>query len=128
MLTKVMMATASLVVASAASAQVANGSEIIGQQVTVQTNGIVNAVYFGPNGKAQIRSASGATTVDASWTVAGNQLCLRTASTFDCYPYTAPFQAQQPIDLVSTCGVRSQWTALSTVAPPPPPVPAYERG
>ena len=128
MLTKLMMATASLAFASAASAQVANGSEIIGQQVTVQTNGIVNTVLFGPNGNAQIRSATGARTVDATWTVAGNQLCLRTASNFDCYPYNAPFQAQQPIDLVSTCGVRSQWTALSTVAPPPPPTPVYERG
>lgn len=128
MLTRLIMATASLAVASAASAQVANGSEIIGQQVTVQTNGIVNTVSFGPNGNAQIRSASGATTVDATWTAVENQLCLRTASTFDCYPYTAPFEAQRPIDLVSTCGVRSQWTALSTVAPPPPPTPVYERG
>jgi len=128
MLIKVMLATATLGLASAASAQIVNGSEIVGQQVTVQTNGIVNTVFFGPNGQAQIRSASGARTVDATWTAAGNQLCLRTASSFDCYPYTAPFEAQRPIDLVSTCGVRSRWTALSTVAPPLPPTPVPERG
>ena len=128
MLTRLIMATASLGMASAASAQIANGSEIIGQPVTVQTNGIVNTVLFGPNGNAQIRSATGATTVDAKWTIAADQLCLTTAAAFDCYPYTAPFQAQRPVDLVSNCGVRSRWTALSTVAPPPPPPPIAERG
>ena len=128
MLTRLIVATASLCVASAASAQIANGAEIIGQPVTVQTNGIVNTVFFGPNGNAQIRSATGATTVDATWTVSGDQLCLTTASAFDCYPYRSPFQAQQPVDLVSNCGVRSRWTALSTVAPPPPPPPVAERG
>lgn len=128
MLSRLMIATASFALASAASAQIANGSEIIGQPVTVQTNGIVNTVYFESNGKAQIRSATGLKTVDATWTVAADQLCLTTASTFDCYPYTAAFQAGQPIDLVSTCGVRSRWTALSTIAPPPPPAPIPERG
>lgn len=128
MLTRLIIGAASLCLASAASAQIANGSEIIGQPVTVQTNGIVNTVFFGPNGNAQIRSATGATTVDANWTVGQDQLCLSTASAFDCYPYRAPFQAQQPVDLVSNCGVRSRWTALSTVAPPPPPLPVPERG
>lgn len=128
MLTKLMMATAVMAFASAASAQLANGSEIVGQQVQVETNGVVNTVYFQPNGIAQIRSASGATVVNGTWTADADQLCIRTANTFDCYPYRVPFQAGQPVDLVSVCGVRSRWTALSTVPPPPPPPPTYERG
>lgn len=128
MLTKLAIATALLPLASVAAAQVADGSEIIGQQVQVQTNGVVNTVYFQPNGVAQIRSATGTVSVDGTWTVSAEQLCMRTANAFDCYPYRVPFQARQPVDLVSTCGVRSQWTALSTVAPPPPPAPTYERG
>jgi hypothetical protein len=128
MLKKLAVATALLPLGSIAAAQVVNGSEIIGQQVQVQTNGVVNTVYFQPDGVAQIRSATGALVMDGTWTANGEQLCIRTANAFDCYPYRVPFQAGQPIDVVSTCGVRSQWTALSTVAPPPPPPPTYERG
>ena len=56
--------------------------------------------------------------VDAKWTAAEGKLCLQTASTFDCYPYRAPFTAQRPVDLVSDCGVRSKWTALTTAVAP----------
>jgi hypothetical protein len=107
-----------LFMASAAAAQWVPGSEITGQQVQVQTNGIINIVTFEPNGVARISSPSGATVVNATWTVGNGELCLRTASAFDCYPYTAPFQAGQPVDLVSHCAVRSRWLAPSVTLPP----------
>jgi hypothetical protein len=92
--------------------------EIAGQEVQVQTNGVVNTVSFQPNGTATIRSPSGATAVDATWTSEGGQLCMKTATNFDCYPYRAPFTARQPVDLISNCGVRSRWTALTTAVAP----------
>jgi hypothetical protein len=86
------------------------GSEITGQRVQVQTNGVTNTIDFERNGVAHIYSPSGATVVDATWTAADGQLCLTTANTHDCYPYTMPFQAGLPVDLISNCAVRSRWT------------------
>ena len=94
------------------------GSEITGQRVQVETNGVVNTVAFEPNGVAHIYSPSGATVVDATWVAQDDQLCLTTSTTHDCYPYELPFQAQQPVDLVSNCGVRSRWmTPQVTILP-----------
>jgi hypothetical protein len=118
MLTKFVTGVVTLSMASAATAQWVPGMEITGQEVQVQTNGILNTITFSPNGVAQIRSPSGATVVDATWTAKDGQLCLQTANAFDCYPYRAPFTARQPVDLISNCSVTSRWTALSTAVMP----------
>jgi hypothetical protein len=118
MLTKLIIGAIALSSASVAAAQWSPGMEIMGQEVQVQTNGVVNTISFQPNGVATIRSPSGATVVDATWTSDAGQLCLKTANTFDCYPYRAPFTARMPVDLISNCGVRSRWTALSTAVSP----------
>jgi hypothetical protein len=118
MLARSIFAIAALVTASAASAQWVPGMEITGQQVQVQTNGIMNTITFDPNGVARISSPSGATVVDATWTANAGKLCLQTSTTFDCYPYAAPFTANMPVDLRSDCNVLSRWTALSTAVAP----------
>jgi hypothetical protein len=118
MLARSITAIVALVTASAASAQWMPGMEITGQQVQVQTNGTMNTITFEPNGVARISSPSGATVVDATWTANAGKLCLQTSSTFDCYPYAAPFAANVPVDLRSDCNVLSRWTALSTAVPP----------
>lgn len=118
MLLKFAAALVPLFIASTAAAQWVPGSEIAGQQVQVQTNGVTNLITFEPNGIARISSPSGAKVVDATWTATNGELCLTTANTFDCYPYTAPFQAGQPVDLLSNCAVRSRWLASSVTVPP----------
>lgn len=118
MLAKILIGTVALSSATMAAAQWSPGMEIMGQEVQVQTNGVVNTISFQPNGVATIRSPSGATVVDATWTTDAGELCLKTATTFDCYPYRAPFTARAPVDLVSSCGIRSRWTALSTAVSP----------
>ncbi len=118
MLARSITAVVAVVTASAASAQWVPGMEITGQQVQVQTNGVMNTITFEPNGVARISSPSGATVVDATWTASAGKLCLQTSSTFDCYPYAAPFTANVPVDLRSDCNMLSRWTALSTAVPP----------
>lgn len=118
MLVRSTAALASLFLASAASAQWVPGSEIMGQQVQVQTNGVTNVITFQPDGVATISSPSGAKVVNANWTAGDGQLCLTTSSTYDCYTYNAPFQAGQPVDLLSNCAVRSRWLASSINVPP----------
>ena len=122
MLARSITAIVALVTASAASAQWVPGMEITGQQVQVQTNGVMNTITFEPNGVARISSPSGATVVDATWTASAGKLCLQTESTFDCYPYRAPFTAGMPVSLTSDCGILSRWTALTTFVAP------FERG
>lgn len=118
MLPRLTAAVVPLLISTAAAAQWVPGSEIVGQQVQVQTNGVTNIVTFEPNGIARISSPSGATVVDATWTATNGELCLTTANTFDCYPYATPFQAGQPVDLLSNCAVRSRWLASSVNVPP----------
>ena len=118
MLLRLTAAVVPFLMASAAAAQWVPGSEIAGQQIQVQTNGVTNLITFEPNGVARISSPSGAKVVNATWTAANGELCLRTAGAFDCYPYTAPFQAGQPVDLLSNCAVRSRWLASSVTVPP----------
>ncbi len=117
MLARLVVGTTALLAATAAVAQShyypgwIPGSEITGQRVQVQTNGIVNTVAFEPNGVARIYSPSGATVVNATWVAQNDQLCLTTATTHDCYAYQMPFQRAQAVDLISDCGVRSRWLA-----------------
>jgi len=104
---------------TAASAQMAwvPGAELIGQSAQVQTNGVVNTVYFDQGGVARIATPSGAQ-VQGRWTAANQQLCLEAGGgTPECWPYTAPFQAGQAVTLTSTCQATSQWVANNTNPP-----------
>ena len=89
------------------------GSEITGQSVQVEINGVTNTVYFDPGGAARIQTPAG-NTVPGSWAAANGQLCLTTGGAQECWPYAQPFQAGQPLSLTSSCNAASRWTALST--------------
>lgn len=95
------------------------GSEIAGQSVVVETNGVANTVYFDAGGAARIVSPSGRT-VPASWTAANGNLCLNTGAAQECWPYTQAFQAGQRVTLTSSCQAVSTWLANGVNAPPPP--------
>lgn len=110
---------------SAAFAQAA--SEIIGQPIQVTTNGVTNTVYLDPGGTARIMTPGG-NTVPGTWTAANGQLCLSNGTAQECWPYTAPFQAGQPLTLTSSCNSTSTWLAASTNAPPPPPPAPARKG
>jgi len=104
---------------TAVSAQMAwvPGAELIGQSAQVQTNGVVNTVYFDEGGVARIATPSGAQ-VQGRWTTANQQLCLEVgAGTPECWPYKAAFQAGQAVTLTSSCQATSQWVANNTNAP-----------
>jgi hypothetical protein len=98
---------------TAAYAQWTPGSEIVGQSVQVETNGVVNTVYFDPGGAARIVTPAG-NTVNGTWTATGGQLCLQTGTGQECWPYTQAFRAGQQVALTSSCQVASRWTPLST--------------
>jgi len=107
---------APLAAASAQTPWIA-GSEMIGQSAQVQTNGVVNTVYFDQGGVARIATPSGAQ-VQGRWSAANQQLCLEFAGANpECWPYQAPFQAGQAVTLTSTCQVTSQWVANNTNQP-----------
>lgn len=104
------------------------GSEILGQQIQVTTNGATNNVYFDPGGTLRITTPGG-NTVPGTWTAANGQLCVASVSgAQECVPYSGPMQAGQPQTLTSSCGATETWLALATNQPPPPPAPAPERG
>ena len=115
---------------TAASAQSAwmPGAEIVGQSVQVQTNGVVNTVYFDQGGVARIASPSG-NQVQGRWSAANSQLCLEVAggASPECWPYQAAFQPGQTVTLTSSCNVTSQWVA-NNVNQPPTESRAGERG
>jgi len=118
---------AMLIAPAAALAQWTPGSEIVGQTLQVQTNGIANSVYLGPGGQATITTPGGKV-IPAAWSAANGQLCLNTGAAQECWAYTSAFQAGQPVTLTSSCG-SSTWLANSTNQPPPPAQqPAGERG
>jgi len=105
---------------SSASAQTAwvPGAEITGHAVQVETNGVMNTVYFDRGGAARIVTASGRE-VPATWSVQNQNLCLQTAAGVqECWDYRSPFQANQSITLTSSCQATSRWMALSTEPPP----------
>ena len=95
------------------------GSEIIGQPVSVTTNGVTNTVYLDPGGSARIMTPGG-NTVAGTWSAANGQLCLSNGAAQECWPYASPFQAGQPLTLTSSCGSSSSWLASATNSPPPP--------
>ena len=103
------------------------GSEITGQSVQVETNGVTNTVFFDPGGVARIQTPGG-NIVPGTWTASGGRLCLTTGAAQECWPYAQPFQAGQQITLTSSCTSASRWTALGTNTPPPVQQGAGERG
>jgi hypothetical protein len=105
----------------------APAAEIIGQPLQVTTNGVTNTVYLDAGGSARIMTPAG-NTVPGTWTAANGQLCLNNGTAQECWPYAAPFQANQPVTLTSSCNSTSTWLASATNAPPPPPPAKGERG
>ena len=104
------------------------GSEIVGQSVQVETNGVVNTVTFNSDGTASIATPSGKL-VPANWTATGGKLCLSTGGTSECFPYTQAFQAGQPVTATSSCGATSRWLASGVNQPAAPTQrPLGERG
>lgn len=89
------------------------GSEIVGQSVQVETNGVVNTIYFDPAGAARIASPAGRI-VPATWSATGGQLCLQNGAGRECWPYAQAFQAGRQVTLVSSCQSTSSWMANST--------------
>jgi hypothetical protein len=92
------------------------GSEIVGQTVQVQTNGVVNNITFNADGSAVISTPSG-TTVPATWSAANNQLCLSANGGQECWPYARPFQAGQQAPLTSSCQQVSTFIPQATNPP-----------
>ena len=81
-------------VAGLAQAGWVPGSEIIGQSVQVETNGVTDTVFFDPSGVARTQTPSGKS-VPGTWAAANGQLCLTTGAAQECWPYSQPFQAGQ---------------------------------
>jgi len=111
----------------AAIAQWAPGSEIAGQSIQVETNGVTNTVYFDAGGVARIQTPAGRI-VPGTWSAANGQLCLSAGGPQECWPYARPFQAGQQITLTSSCNAASRWTALGTNQAPPTQQGLGERG
>ena len=123
-----LIAAAALFAPAAAFAQWVPGSEIVGQTLQVQKNGVTNTVVLSPGGQAQITTPGG-NVIPATWTAGNGQLCLNTGAAQECWAYASAFQPGQPMTLTSNCGTAT-WLANATNAPPPPPAqaPAGERG
>lgn len=94
----------------------APGSEIVGQQIQVTTNGVTNTLTLNPGGTATITTPGG-NVVPANWTAANGQLCLAAAGAQECVPYNGPFQAGQPLTLTSSCNATETWLAQNTNQP-----------
>jgi hypothetical protein len=103
------------------------GAEVVGQPISVTTNGVTNMVTLSPGGQAAIASPGG-TIVNGTWTAANGQLCLANGTAQECWPYAGPFQAGTPTTLTSSCNATSTWLAQSTNQPPPTQGQKGERG
>lgn len=126
-MTMISLAAALTVIpAAGALAQWAPGAELVGQSAQVQTNGVVNTIYFDQGGAARIMTPDGMT-IPATWSAGPGELCLSTGAARECWPYAAPFASGQPMTLTSNCAAVSTWTAM-LAPPPPPPVLQGERG
>ena len=113
------IATALALPAAALAQAWTPGSEIVGQSVQVTTNGVTNTVYLDAGGAARVITPGG-NTVAGTWSAANGQLCLNNGAAQECWPYTAPMQAGQPVTLTSSCNSTSTWLASATNTPPPP--------
>ncbi|HUG46645.1 MAG TPA: hypothetical protein VMK31_09085 [Sphingomicrobium sp.] len=120
------VAAALAVPIGAAAAQAwAPGEELVGQTVQVQTQGVVNSVYFAPDGTALITAPSGAS-IQGNWSAVNNMLCLSAQGGQECWPYPRPFQPGQQVALTSSCQQVS--TFMPGALNPPSQVGAGERG
>jgi hypothetical protein len=103
-----------LIAGSASGAAFAqDASEVVGQPIQVTTNGVTNTIYLDQGGSARLLTPGG-NTVPATWQVANGQLCLNNGAAQECWPYSAPFQASQPVTLTSSCNATSTWLAQAT--------------
>ncbi len=90
------------------------GAEITGHSIQVETNGVVNTIYFDPGGVARIMTPGG-TEIPARWSAANQSLCLETgANVQECFPYRSAFQTGQAVTLTSSCQAVSRWVPNST--------------
>jgi hypothetical protein len=92
------------------------GSEISGQTVQVQTNGVVNSITFNADGTATITTPEG-TSVPGSWSAANSMLCLSANGGQECWPYSQPFQTGQQVALTSNCQQVTTFMPQSTNPP-----------
>ena len=120
------VAAAALALPATAFAQ-ATGAEIIGQPISVTTNGVTNTLYFDQGGALRILTPA-QNTVTGTWSIANGQLCINNGMAQECFPYTSPMMAQTPMTVTSSCGATSTWLAQATNTPAPPPPAAGERG
>lgn len=118
-------AVAAPVAAVSAQAAWTPGSEIAGQSVQVQTNGVLNTITFNADGTASISTPAG-TTVPGTWSAANHMLCLSANGGQECWPYAQAFQAGQQVSLTSSCQQVSTFIPQSTN--PPAQRSAGERG
>lgn len=116
-----------LLPAAAVAQEWVPGTEIVGQSVVVETNGVANTVYFDPGGAARIISPAGRV-VNASWTTANHNLCLNSGVASECWPYAQAFQAGQRMTLTSSCQAVSNWLFNGTNPPPAKAEAMPERG
>jgi len=114
---KLMIATLVALPATAFAQEWVPGTEIVGQSVVIETNGVANTVHFDQGGTARIVSPQGKV-VNASWTAANNNLCLNSGAASECWPYQQAFQAGQRVTLTSNCQAVSNWMPNGTNAPP----------
>lgn len=84
---------------------------------------MTNTVYLDAGAQMRITSPAG-NTIPGTWLAANGQLCLNVGGAQECVPYSAPFQAAQPVTLTSSCGALETWTAQQTNGPASP----VERG
>ena len=119
-------AVALLSIPAGAFGQWAPGSEIVGQAVQVETNGVVNMVHFDPGGLARIVSPAGSV-VPGTWSATGGQICLSAAGATECWPYTQAFMTGQAVQLTSSCRSLSTWMPQGTNQPSVAPT-SGERG
>ena len=123
---RIALGLGALALSGAAAAQSwTPGSEIVGQSVQVDTNGVVNTINFNPDGTASILTPAGRA-VPATWSATGGQLCLNVSGAQECFPYRQAFQQGQPVTATSSCGSTSRW--LANAVNQPPPSAAGERG
>ena len=103
---------AALTLPTAASAQAwTPASEVVGQPIQVTTNGVTDTVTLNPGGQVQIVRP-----VERSFPVRGLRPMVSFASApaaAECFPYSAPFQAGQPVTVTSSCNATSTWLAAS---------------
>ena len=92
------------------------GSEIAGQTVQVQTNGVVNSITVNADGTATIMTPEG-TSVPGTWSAANSMLCLSANGGQECWPYSQPFQAGQQVALTSSCQQVTTFMPQSTNPP-----------